>query len=318
MKEASKWVKKAFPKGPSPMKHSEETEFNITYIIGEVESNHQEHMPSYHHYATNHNWCIHCSGTHTSEDHHLSLGIPIVSNPGDTNVSPHQETKATSNTNPNASNNYKTKGQLLLFQQSAFLHAQWTPPQPLTPHITSQPSMQGSHLWRSTSNSQISSTTSRISNSMLPPPSHQVRSPPTTTNEMQSSQSSKKSTSTSRRSNISSTSSTRTMRKSLDSMKSWRAPMLRTGEHSHGDHSQTGNSTHQSNNPRSTHHHSHHHQMRNDPSSQTATGSTWAHGKPVKSSKRVHLSASNFFNNESRDIEDTYGDSTDDVYNNIN
>ena len=48
MKEASKWTKKAFPKGPDPMKHSEETEFNIAYIIGEVESNHHdEHMPSY-------------------------------------------------------------------------------------------------------------------------------------------------------------------------------------------------------------------------------------------------------------------------------
>ena len=56
MREASKWMKKAFPKGPIPMKHLEETEYNITYIIGEVESNHQEEpMPSYHHYATNHN-----------------------------------------------------------------------------------------------------------------------------------------------------------------------------------------------------------------------------------------------------------------------
>ena len=43
MKEASKWMKKAFPKGPDPIKHSEETEFNIAYIIGEVESDHQEH-----------------------------------------------------------------------------------------------------------------------------------------------------------------------------------------------------------------------------------------------------------------------------------
>ena len=51
MKEASKWTKKAFPKGPDPVKHSEETEFNIAYIIGEVESDHQEHMPAYQ-YAT--------------------------------------------------------------------------------------------------------------------------------------------------------------------------------------------------------------------------------------------------------------------------
>ena len=54
MKEASKWTKKAFPKGPDPVKHSEETEFNIAYIIGEVESDHQEHMPAYL-YAACHN-----------------------------------------------------------------------------------------------------------------------------------------------------------------------------------------------------------------------------------------------------------------------
>ena len=72
------------------------------------------------------------SGTHASEDHHLSLEIPIVSNSGDTNVLPHQETKATSDANPNTSDNYKTKGQPLPSQQSTFLHAQWTLPQPLT------------------------------------------------------------------------------------------------------------------------------------------------------------------------------------------
>ena len=141
MKDATKWTKKAFPKGANPMKHSEETEFNITYIIGEVESDQQEeHMLSYCHYATNHNRCIHCKGTHTSEDHHLSLGIPIVSNSGDTNVSLHQETKETSDANLNTLNDYKTKGQPLPSQQSAFLHAQWTLPRPLTPHMMSQPS----------------------------------------------------------------------------------------------------------------------------------------------------------------------------------
>ena len=48
-----------------------------------------------------------------------------------------------------------------------------------------------------------------------------------------------------------------------------------------------------------------------------ATGSTQAHGMPAKSSKRVRLS--NYFDDdELRNIEDTYGDGTDDVYNNIN
>ena len=165
------------------MKHLEETEFNITYIIGEVESDHQEeHMPS-HHYAAHHNQCIHCSGTHASEDHHLSLGIPIVSNSGDTNVLPHQEIKATNETSPNASDDYKTKGQPLPSQQSTFLHAQWMPPQPLTPHTMSQHSTHRSSLWTSTNNSWISSTISCISDSTPPPPSHQVCSLPTTMNK---------------------------------------------------------------------------------------------------------------------------------------
>ena len=127
MKEASKWTKKAFPKGPDPMKHSEETEFNITYIIGEVESDHQEHMPAYQ-YAACCNQCIHCTGTHVSEDHHLSLTIPLVSNSGTTIVSLHQETKATNEATSDTSDNYKSQGIPLPSQQSAFLHAQWMLP----------------------------------------------------------------------------------------------------------------------------------------------------------------------------------------------
>ena len=108
MKEASKWTKKAFPNGPDPVKHSEETEFNITYIIGEVESDHKEHMPAFQ-YAAHHNWCIHCTGTHASEDHHLSLGISLVSNSGTTIVPLHQETKMTNEAISNTSDNYKIR-----------------------------------------------------------------------------------------------------------------------------------------------------------------------------------------------------------------
>ena len=49
-----------------------------------------------------------------------------------------------------------------------------------------------------------------------------------------------------------------------------------------------------------------------------APGSTRAHGKPVRSSKCARLTTADFFNDESRDVEDTYGDGMDDVYNNIN
>ena len=41
-------------------------------------------------------------------------------------------------------------------------------------------------------------------------------------------------------------------------------------------------------------------------------------GKPARSSKHARLAAADFFDDDSRDIEDTYGDGTDDVYNNIN
>ena len=261
-------------------------------------------MPSYH-YATRRNRCIHCSGTHASEDHHLSLGIPIVSNPGDINVLPHQETKETSDANLNTLNDYKTKGQPLPSQQSAFLHAQWMLP-PLTLHTMSQPSMEGNNSQKSTTTSRISSITSHIYNSMPPPPSHQVHSPPTATSTMQSSQSSRKSTSASKCSN---NSSTQMMGKSSNSTRNQRLSTPRTGEHSHGKHSQTGSSHN---------HQTCHQQMRNESSSRTATGSTRAHGKPVKSSKRVCLSVSDFFSDESQDVEDIYGDGTDDVYNNIN
>ena len=42
-------------------------------------------------------------------------------------------------------------------------------------------------------------------------------------------------------------------------------------------------------------------------------------GKPATSSKRVCLSAANYFDdNELQNVEDIYGEGSDDVYNNIN
>ena len=213
MKEASKWTKEAFPKGPDPVKHSEETEFNIAYIIGEVVSDHQEHMPAFQ-YAARRNQCIHCTGTHASEDHHLSLAIPPVSNSGTTIVQPHQETKTTNKAISNTSDNYKIQGKPLPSQQSAFLHAQWTPPRPPTPPITSRPSMEGNNLRKSTATYPTSSTISRTYDSTPPPPSRQVRFMPTAANTMRSSQSSKKNASASKPSSSLSTALTRTPAKS--------------------------------------------------------------------------------------------------------
>ena len=152
-------------------------------IIGEVESDHQEHMPAFQ-YAARRNRCIHCTGTHASEDHHLSLAIPPVSNSGTIIVPPHQETKTTNEAISNTSDNYKIQGKPLPSQQSAFLHAQWTPPRPPTPPITSWPSMEGNNLQKSTATYPTSSTISRMSDSMLSPPSRQVHFMPTTANAM--------------------------------------------------------------------------------------------------------------------------------------
>ena len=209
---------------------------------------------------------------------HLSLAIPAMPSAGDAIVSPHQETKMTNEGSPNPSDDYKIQKQSLPSQQSTFLTAQWKPPRPLTLHTMSQPSMQGSSLWKSTSDLWISSTTSRISDSMLPPRSHQAHSLPTSTNAAQSLHSSKKSVSASRHLNTSSTSSTRTIRKSSGSTKTQKSPTPRIGEHSHGDHSQNGNNCHwhHSYQPTTPHHsrQAHHQQMMNGSSSQMAPGST--------------------------------------------
>ena len=51
----------------------------VDHLLGHIES--QDNSNSMHFHATNHH-CIHCKGTHTSEDHHLSVSIPPVFNSG--------------------------------------------------------------------------------------------------------------------------------------------------------------------------------------------------------------------------------------------
>jgi hypothetical protein len=88
----TKWTKKVYLGGAKPQTLSGEVIFNIDHFIAEVEHDyHRESMTPYHRYATNHCHCIHCQGTHASEDHHLSLAIPIVSNSGYPVLPPIQE-----------------------------------------------------------------------------------------------------------------------------------------------------------------------------------------------------------------------------------
>ena len=131
-----------------------------------------------------------------------------MSNSGTTIVSLHQETKVTNEAISNTSDDYKIQGIPLPSQQSTFFHAQWMPPWPLTPHTMSWPSTEGNSSWKSTTTFQISSTTSHISDSMLPPHSCQVHFTPTKMRERQSLRFSKKNTSASRPSSSLSTAST--------------------------------------------------------------------------------------------------------------
>ena len=165
-----------------------------------------------------------------------------MSNSGTTIVQPHQETKTTNEAISNASNNYKIQGKPLPSQQSAFLHAQWMPPRPPTLPMMSRPSMEENNSRKSTATFPTSSTTSRTYNSMPPPHSRQVRFTPTETRERRSSHFSKKNASASKPSSSSLTALTRTPVKSSNSTRNQRSPTTRTGEHSHGDHSRTGNS----------------------------------------------------------------------------
>ena len=154
-----------------------------------------------------------------------------MSNSGTTIVPPHQETKTRNEAISNTSDNYKIQGKPLPSQQSAFLHAQWMPPRPPTPPITSWLSTEGNNSRKSTVTYPTSSTISRMYDSTPPPPSRQVRFTPTATNAMRSSQSSKKNASTSKPSSSLSTALTRTMGKSLNSTRNQRSSMHRTGEH---------------------------------------------------------------------------------------
>jgi hypothetical protein len=79
----TKWTKKVYLGGAKPQTLSGEVIFNIEHFIADVENNyHGDCMTPYHRHAANHHRCIHCQGTHASEDHHLSLTVPIVSNSG--------------------------------------------------------------------------------------------------------------------------------------------------------------------------------------------------------------------------------------------
>jgi hypothetical protein len=120
----TKWTKKVYLGGAKPQTLTGEVIFNIEHFIADVENDyHRDCMIPYRRYAANPRRCIHCQGTHASEDHHLSVSIPIVSNSGHTGLSPPQEQTQT-NTDDNTSLKHKNTRFALPTQQSAFTASQ--------------------------------------------------------------------------------------------------------------------------------------------------------------------------------------------------
>ena len=139
---------------------------HVDHLLGCIESRDNGNSMRYH--AANCR-CIHCQGTHASEDHHLSVSVPSVFNSGHIGLLlPLEQTQT--RTNNNTPRNYKNMQFLLPSQQSAFTAAQrqpWPLPPKPTPPTQFQHSTGVTTSSASTRKSWISSTTSCTS-SRLP------------------------------------------------------------------------------------------------------------------------------------------------------
>jgi hypothetical protein len=101
IKEITNWMTKVYPEGTDLMNITTDQQVNLNRFITNIET--RAYSNSMHPYAANHR-CIHCQGTHASEDHHLSVSVPIVSNSGHAGLSPPQEQ---TDANNNASHKHK-------------------------------------------------------------------------------------------------------------------------------------------------------------------------------------------------------------------
>jgi hypothetical protein len=297
----TKWTKKVYLGGAKPQTLSGEVIFNIEHFIADVENDyHGDCMTPYRRHATNHCCCIHCQGTHASEDHHLSLTIPIVSNSGYPVLPPIQEQIETS-ANDDTPHNYKEMRFSLLSQQFTFAthqKRQWPlPPRP-TPLTASWPSMGVNASSESTRRSRISSTTSRTSAS---PPHRTFRPAPAPPNNKKG----RRSSSSSKRNVPSSTWPRTTMWSSRGSTKTRPSPPTQTGGHLHGDPCRNGKN-HRLQTTQSTMHHQHDNQL--------ASGSSSAPHSKRRHSYNPRTEESDYDDNETPEIGDIHGDK---VYNNI-
>jgi hypothetical protein len=308
IQQNTKWTKKVYLRGAKPQTLSGEVIFNIEHFIAGVENNyHRDCMTPYRRHAANHRHCIHCQGTHASEDHHLSLTVPIVSNSGYPVLPPIQEQIET-NANDDTPHSYKKTRFSLSSQQFTFAthqKQQWPlPPRP-TPPTASQPSMGVNASSASTRRSRISSTISRMSTS---PPHHTFRpapAPPTNKNGRQSLSSSKRKAPAFGPSGPSLTWPRTTMLSSKGSMKTRRSLPTQTGECSHGDPCRNGKNCRQQTTQQT---------MRHQHDHQPASGSSSAPHSKRRHSYNPRAEESDYDDNETPKIGDIHGD---EVYNNI-
>ena len=79
MKLATNWMTRLYQNGAELVNFTTEQISRVDHLLGCIESRDNSNSMRYH--ATNRR-CIHCQGTHASEDHHLSISVPPVGNPG--------------------------------------------------------------------------------------------------------------------------------------------------------------------------------------------------------------------------------------------
>ena len=134
MKLVTDWTTRLYQKGAGPVNFNMEQASRVEHLLGHIESRDNGNSMRFH-AARRH--CIHCQGTHNSEDHHLSVSVPPLSIPGHTSLLPPLE-QAKTTTDHHRPSNYKKNTQLSLpSQQSAFTadakqqHKPWPlPPRP--------------------------------------------------------------------------------------------------------------------------------------------------------------------------------------------
>ena len=82
---ATNWMTRLYQDGAGPVNFTMEQSSRVDHLLSCIESRDNGNSMRYH--AANRR-CIHCQGTHASEDHHLSVSVPPMCNPGHISLSP--------------------------------------------------------------------------------------------------------------------------------------------------------------------------------------------------------------------------------------